>query len=88
MHQADTISGESAIVVLKSIQPLALTGAGLPSTFEDQTRDRTRRNGAAKADLAWGVIATSSSQIFSSQHNRFYREIRLMYRSDDLAEIR
>jgi len=51
MHQVDTISDESAIVVLKSIDQTALTGIGPPSAFEDRRRDRTWRNGALKANL-------------------------------------
>lgn len=54
MHQRDTISHESAIVVLKSTDRLALTGVGPPSTFGDRTGDRTGRNGAVKADLTIG----------------------------------
>lgn len=41
MHQVDTISDESAIVVLKSTDRPALTGIGPPSVFEDRRRDRT-----------------------------------------------
>lgn len=87
MHQADTISHESAIVVLKSTDRLALTGGGVgpPSTFEDRTGDRTRRNAAVKADQEGRKGRTERWRLLRGYRLRrcsirSYAEIRLMHR--------